>query len=81
MRPGAQTLAHYTVSGEQNWTVFKCGMWQPFRTMTDSERVACVHCGAETQLYVSGSPVCVDCADAHDGEAKPQDSGWLPQSE
>ena len=30
----------------------------------------CAYCKAETQLYLSSMPVCIQCADAHDPEQK-----------
>jgi hypothetical protein len=30
----------------------------------------CVYCNAETQLYVSNVPVCIQCADVHNPERK-----------
>jgi hypothetical protein len=40
--------------------------------MNNSEKVACVHCGAETELYFAGSPICIRCADERQGKGKPQ---------
>ena len=31
----------------------------------------CKYCGAETILYVSGTPVCVNCSDLIDAGKKP----------
>lgn len=31
----------------------------------------CQYCGAETILYVSGAPVCVDCSNLLDAGKKP----------
>ena len=30
----------------------------------------CVWCGAETQLYSGGEPICIPCDDAHESEAR-----------
>lgn len=32
---------------------------------------ACIYCGAQTQLYSSGQPVCVDCSNDLDAGRKP----------
>ena len=31
---------------------------------------ACAHCGAETELYSSGVPICLKCSDARESKAK-----------
>jgi len=31
---------------------------------------ACAYCGAETQLYNGGVPICLTCADRHETKAK-----------
>jgi len=37
----------------------------------------CVYCGAETELYVNGVPVCLECSEEREGEPakKPPASG------
>jgi hypothetical protein len=60
--PGGQQLLHNYISG------FTCVMSSTavttkIRTSNKEEFMAkCVRCGKETCLYISGTPVCLDCA-------------------
>jgi len=38
---------------------------------------ACAHCGAETELYENGVPICLKCADERQPKPKPPNSDQI----
>jgi hypothetical protein len=46
-----------------------------FEAGNQNEMAKCKYCGAETVLYISGAPVCVNCSNLIDAGKKPPGQG------